>query len=164
MTDLKEKPLPALLIREMQPNDRGFIAHSYLNTAQHCFAWRNMPGPAFRAFGSRLLDQLLARAQVLVMCAKDEPDKLFAFSIAERPFKDIEQIVLHFIFVRRSYHQRGLCGSLMRTLGYDANRRTPIFATHDNPAWYLLGSKYRSIYNPFFLWPEFQTDPKERAA
>jgi L-amino acid N-acyltransferase YncA len=159
--DLREarprQPLPPCVIREARPEDRGFIFGNYLKSAYSSFAYRNMPAPAFQHFAARLLEQLIERSQVLVVHRKDDENALLAFAVSERPFKGMSQIVLHFMYIKHDYREQGLGGAILKAIGHDPDK-TQLFATHMTSAWFHIGPKFGAIYNPFFLWPQFQTD------
>lgn len=163
--DLREarerQPLPPCVIREMRPEDRGFIFGNFLKSAHGAYAYRNMPLPAFQHFGAKLLDQLIERSQVLVVSEKADPDTLIGFAVAERPFRKMESIVLHFIYVKHDYRESGLGSALIKALGHDG-KNTQLFATHMTVAWFHVGPRFGAVHNPFFLWEQFHAD-KEHA-
>jgi hypothetical protein len=154
------EPLPQCVIREARTEDRGFMFANYLSSAHGSFAYRNMPRPAFDHYGSRLLEELLDRCQPLVVERKDSPGELIAFSVSERPLRNLDHIVLHFLYIKYAYRQQRLGAAVIKTLGHDP-KRTQLFCTHMTTAWWFVGPKFGAIYNPFYLFPQFHTD-KER--
>lgn len=166
--DLREErprqPLPPCVIREMRPEDRGFVFGNYLKSAGNAYAYRNMPKPAFDHYGSRMLEELIQRSQTLVVSRKEEPDELIAFAVSERPFRSLDQIVLHFAYIKHDFREQGLGTALVKTIGHDPRRGTQLFATHMTTAWFHIGPKFGALYNPFYLWTQFHHDKKEPPA
>ncbi len=157
---VKRKPLPACVIREMVPSDRDLIFGTYLKHGHNCYAYRNMTRPAFANYGARLLEQLIGRSQVLVAEAKDGGE-LLGFAITERPFKNLDHVVLHFVYVKAEYRMNRLCSKLIEVAKGREKAKTTLFATHMNPTWWLLSRVLPNIYNPFLLFPEYHTDRKD---
>lgn len=158
----ERKPLPPCVIREARPEDRGMIFGMFLKSAHSGFVYRSMAEPAFKNYGARLLETLINRSQVITVSKKGDADTLLGFAIAERPFKHLGHIVLHFIYIKYDYRQQGLGSAMIKALGHDG-KNTTLFATHMNPAWFLIGPKFGAVYNPFLLWPEFHTNKEEAA-
>lgn len=157
----KRLPLPPCMIREMNEADRDFVFGTYTKHGHGAFAFRNMTDAAFANYGSRLLDQVIKRSQVLVAENTDD-GSLIAFSIAERPFKNIDQVVLHFVYVKAAYRQNRLCSKMIEVVKGLNRPRAQLFTTHMNPTWWLLSRAIPNIYNPFLLFPEFQTERKDK--
>lgn len=156
----KRLPLPQCVIREMVETDRDLVFGTYLKHAFNCFAFRNMKQAAFANYGARLLEKLLKRSTVFV--AESRVDgALLGYAICERPFSNIEHVVLHFVYVKDRYRQNRLCAKLIEVVkGIDPAKST-LFTTHMNPTWWLLSKYITNVYNPFLLCPEYQTDRKE---
>lgn len=157
---VKRKPLPPCVIREMVPSDRDLIFGTYLKHGHNCYAFRNMTRPAFANYGARLLEQLLERSTTFVAEAK-EGGELLGYAIAERPFKRVEHVVLHFAYVKAEYRMNRLCSKFLEVVRGITPAKATIFATHMNPTWWILTRVIPNIYNPFLLFPEFQTDRKD---
>lgn len=157
------QPLPPCVIREALPSDRGFIFANFLKSANSAFAYRSMMRAAFDHYASRMLEGLLDRSQALVVSTKADPDTLIAFAVHERPFRSLDTIVLHFIYVIYDYREQGLASAVVKAIGHDP-RKTQLFSTHMTTAWFHIGPKFGAIHNPFFLWPQFHHEKKESAA
>lgn len=157
----KRVPLPPCIIREMAETDRDLIFGTYLKHGHNCFAFRNMTDSAFANYGARLLEQLISRSNVWVAESKVDGE-LLGYAIAERPFKNLDHVVLHFAYVKDRYRQNRLCAKLVEVVkGLDPAKAT-LFTTHMNPTWWLLTKFIPNVYNPFLLCKEYQTDRKEK--
>lgn len=154
---VKRKPLPPCVIREMVPTDRDLIFGTYLKHGHNCYGFRNMTRPAFANYGARLLEELIERSTTFVAEAKDGGE-LLGYAIAERPFKRIDHVVLHFTYVKAEYRMNRLCSKLLEVVKGIDPAKTTLFATHMNPTWWILTRVVPNIYNPFLLCKQYQTE------
>lgn len=131
-------------IRTFQEEDRSFILDSFLKSfhRESTFARNIRSEDYFKAHRS-IAEALLEESQVLVACDKEDPDLIFGYFIFNP-----EEMVAHYIFVKKAFRDCGIARALFKESGL--SKEGEITFTHWTKVMGSLVYKFPAIrYNPY---------------
>ena len=142
-------------IREYRASDVVFIANSWLKSLRSSLAYSGVPNDIYYQMHHRLLEHLIPRSTVLVLCNMEDPDQIVAWACMER---EPDIFLLHYVYVKHSLRKNGFMSLLLR----EALSREDVkfkFCTHMTPAFDALRPRHRGwIYNPYALYTRLPGD------
>lgn len=133
-----------ITIRGFRPGDLPFIMHSWLNNyvSSRACPFRSVAKGRIRAGHRPFVEQIVARAPVLVATIEDVDDSILGWVCAEAPG------ILHYVYVKEAHRNAGV-GQLL--LGAAAKRVGEFrYASHDTLGWhrYCHRRRIELAYSP----------------
>lgn len=123
-----------LTIRKMEEGDRPFIYGTMLRGLYHgCDLYNEIEPNAFYDNYGKIIDKLLATADVQVSCLTDTPDVILGYSIRRGE-------ILDWVFVKKAWRNYGIGRSLTSEIST---------CTHLTNVGLSIKKKKNIIYNPF---------------
>jgi hypothetical protein len=124
-----------------------FIFNSWLKSYRNANACKSISNPVYFDFQHKLIEKILKRSQVEMLCSPDDPTQVYGYIVSER----IEGvIVLHYCYVKYAFRGIGLCSMLMQHIKLD--KQAGGFYTHDTHAIVKVLGKSNFVYNPYLAY------------
>jgi len=143
-------------IREGRSSDMAFVTNSWLKSFRSSGLFCQLvPNDIYYQQHHKILEHLIPRGLLLVLCNLEDPDQILAWALAE---KQSDILILHYVYVKHSLRKNGLMNAL---LGELEKHEKPAFkfTTHMTSSWDELNPKRRGwIYNPYCLFSSLPTD------
>lgn len=138
-------------IRPAVGNDLNFIYSTWLNSYRHASRLgSSMRKSVFFKEYYGVLDDILARAKVLVACLPEEPTVILAFFVYEHR-NHPELSIIHYAFTKESFRSLGIQRSLVKEARLGEGE--PVFHTHETrDSENFFDGNPCLIYNPFLLF------------
>lgn len=96
-------------IRSAGPDDEALIYATFLQGLYHGNGWYNkIDKTVFFANYHQVIEALLSRAVVKVVCLADEPDVVLGYAIVSP-----DQTALHWVFVKKAWRKMGIARQLV---------------------------------------------------
>jgi hypothetical protein len=131
-------------IRSATEADVPFIFNSWLKSYKGSSAVRNVSAPVYFDFHHKLIEKLLQRSQVHVLCSPDDSSQVFGYIVAEQ----VEGVqVIHYAYVKYAFRGMGLCSMLAKHAGLD--KQIGGFYTHETHSTLKLLNGSKFVYNPY---------------
>lgn len=162
-------------LRHAERSDLHLILNSWLESFRKADLIKGVPNRVYFPTHHKILDQLLQRCAVIVMCSDEDPKHILGWCCAE--LMD-NALVIHYTYVKNKFRKMGLAKRMWkRMIESEPQRPAAIIATHRTPAGaaviknYIESVKEMSederakwdfpvIYNPYLL---FMTLPEDWA-
>lgn len=126
----------------MKDQDKNFILATFLRGLYYGDSWfSSIPKQIFMANYKVVAEALLNnnRCAVKIACLKEDPDVILGYSILSANYQ-----VIHWVFVKNSWRQKGIAKSLLP--------QHPEAVTHLTKLGQKLLLKFEStVFNPFIL-------------
>jgi hypothetical protein len=111
-----------------------------------------IPHTVFYSWYHKVIDELLPRCQVIVLCSVDRPDQIFGWMVAEK----VQGLhVIHYIYVKGPFQKLGAASKLVETFLGGEEDPVVVITHMTGPARWVLehtGLKKKWVYNPFWLF------------
>lgn len=134
-------------IRNATEADVPFIFNSWLKSYRSSNSVKNISNPVYFEFQHKVIEKLLTRSQVYMLCASDDPSQVYGYLVCE----EIEQVpVLHYCYVKYAFRGMKLCSMLMKHAKLDKQRGG--FYTYETHAITKLLGKSAFVYNPYLAY------------
>lgn len=130
-------------IRTANESDVPFIFNSWLKSYRSSNAAKNISNPVYFDFHHKLLENILQRSNVLVLCDTADTAQVFGYIVAQ----DLDGVkVLHYAYVKFAFRGMGLANMLLTEAGL--SKQVGGFYTHETGVGQkLVGDKF--VYNPY---------------
>jgi len=143
-------------IREGRSTDIPFVTNSWLKSfrANGTFS-QLVPNDIYYQQHHKILESIIPRGLLLVLCSMDDPDQILGWALTERQ-GDI--LILHYVYVKHSLRRNGLMDTLLTEI---ERHEKPAFkfTTHMTATWDELNPKRKGwIYNPYALFSSLPED------
>lgn len=132
-------------LRLYLPTDSGLVIKTWMDHCRSMAPFKSMPREAIKAH-THLMEELVARHRPMMICGSEEDSVLVKGWICA----DTERHVLHFLYVRNAWRQRGIGTALMR-VNFPGFRRRPIYHTHPGRSVKHLRQKWMLVHNPYLV-------------
>lgn len=143
-------------IRQAKKSDIPFITNSWLHSFRNGPFVRGCPNRVYYYYQHKILEELLPRGVVLVVCNAQDPDQILGWCCAET-FKSA--LVLHYIYIKHPFRGWKLANKLINFL-LEAEKPPAVFYTHKTRAMYGVEEKLKQknwLYNPYLLYTTLPT-------
>ena len=150
----KPNQLP-IKIRPANEEDVAFIFNSWLKSFRSSPFARVLSNEIYFAGHHKLIEKVLRRSQVSVVCNVDDSSQIFGYSVTERI---TGVLVIHYIYVKDSYRNMGIANTLLQNAGHD-KRNFSCYTHHTKPC-DLIASRYSLLYQPYAFFLEGETSDK----
>lgn len=129
-------------IREAVEADIPFIFNSWLKSYRGSAATKTISNAVYYQFQHKLIESLLRRCTVLVLCEAGDTNQLLGYLV----FETVEGIpVLHYCYIKHSFRKLSLCNKLLQQIDLSKGA----FYTHETPNSMRMCAKKGLIYNPY---------------
>lgn len=162
-----------LQIRYAGKDDVAFITNSWLKSYRESHSVDSIPNRVYYWYHHKILEQLLARSAVVVLCNEEDPDQILAWACVEKLVDKV--LVIHYLYVKHAFRKQGLARRLMGFL-FDKEKPSAMFVTHWTRA--AAGIEYHFkrqlkvetfhlpseqgplpvVYNPYLLYHKLPED------
>lgn len=136
-----------LLIRHAHKGDVPFITSSWLRSFRDGDMVEGVPNQVYFYWHHKVLENVLSRATVMILCLPDSPDVILAWFCFEATEGGL---IAHYIYTKNSFRKAGLAKKLYDFVLAEESP-SQIFATHRvNP----IGREFRKkniLYNPYLI-------------
>lgn len=132
-------------IRAAVPGDLPHIYATWLQSFEKATKALQMTRSLYFSEYHRVVEGLLKRATVLVVCPEDEPAQVCGYLV----FEPGPVVILHWAYVKQVYRRMGLFRRLL--LAAQVSGETPFFYTHKTHVTQGV-LKNRGVYNPLLLY------------
>lgn len=133
-------------IRSATEADVPFIFNSWLKSYRGSNAAKNISNPVYFEFHHKLIEGLLKRSQVHVLCSPEDSSQVFGYLVHE--VVD-EVIVLHYVYIKYAFRGMKLCSLLLKHANIDASKGG--FYTHDTHSSSKLLKNSKFVFNPYLV-------------
>jgi GNAT superfamily N-acetyltransferase len=111
MTDVR--PLAeVLLVRDAAPEDRGYVARSWMETYRNSPLAKSLGGAAYSFGWGRVVTKHLDASRCEVACLKDDPRAIVGFIVYELPTQ-AAAFKVHYLCVRDTWRRQGVASMLV---------------------------------------------------
>jgi ribosomal protein S18 acetylase RimI-like enzyme len=136
------------ILRPPQKNDINFIFNSWLKSFIDS-PDNPIKGNAYYSYQHLLINSILSRAEVSILCNPDDLEQIFGFIVYEM-INNI--VVVHWLHVKYSFRQLGFARYIITAILNLAESRgifNPVITiTHRGLSYKHLKDKFKHIYNP----------------
>ncbi len=143
-------------LREGRSSDIPFVTNSWLKSlrAGGLFT-QGVPNDIYYQMHHKLLETLIPRSLLVVLCNLDDPDQIIGWACVER---EPQILMLHYVYVKHSLRRNGFMNLLLDEVLKREDVRFK-FTTHMTAMWDALRPKDRGwIYNPYALFTGLPED------
>jgi ribosomal protein S18 acetylase RimI-like enzyme len=131
-------------IRSAIEADVPFIFNSWLKSYRGANSVKCVGNPVYFEFQHKVIERLLQRSQVYVLCSPEDSSQVFGYVVCEH----VEDIpVLHYVYVKYAFRGMGLCSMLLNHA--KLNKQVGGFYTHDTHSATKLLKNSKFVYNPY---------------
>lgn len=123
-----------LLLRLGTDEDVPLIANSWLKSYRHSFECAGVPNHLFYKHHHKLLQDLIPRSAVVVLCNPEHPDHILGYIVYE---KMSGCMVIHYCYIKQVFRRRGLARKMVEAIlelefvhPKDNNWGTTVIHTH----------------------------------
>ncbi len=134
-------------IREYQPSDFNFIAHSFLRSQRGSREARAMIDSVYYPAFKERLETMLRISKVHVICAEADLDQIAGYLLTS---KIADWDVLHYVYVKHPFRRLGLAKDALTHVLKGFGER-PTICTHLPKNWPSLAEKYKLIFDPKYV-------------
>lgn len=146
---------PELTIRRARRKDLHFLTSSWLDNYRHNgVASKHIPNSIFYFTHHKIIEDLLSRATILVLCDSKDEDSIVGWVCSE--VMD-GALVVHYAYIKYRYRNKGLLRQLMGVL-QEKLMPAAIFYTHTTGPWERIAKTHGWIYNPYLLFQGLPDD------
>lgn len=134
-------------IRQYQPSDFNFIAHSFLRSQRGSREARHMIDSVYYPAYKERLETMLRISDVYVVCAEADTDQIAGYLVTS---KIGDWDVVHYLYVKHPFRRMGIARDAL-------NHVLPLFGqamticTHLPKNWPVLAAKYKLIFDPQYV-------------
>lgn len=148
----QKKPLPQeLLMRTMNQDDLPFFIDTYINAIYfNSYVFQDVRHKIFEASRKPILKELLNKSKVVVLCHENEPTEIVGWIMWDHWETTL---VVHFIYVKSMYRNKGFARALLDETGYEIGKRAIWCSSWSNSVskkW-SLNRRYKLYYYPDIL-------------
>ena len=140
-----------LLIRQAMSGDANLIINSWLASFRDGDMVQGVPNQIYYNRHHKVVESILSRATVTVLCDQSAPEVIFAWICWEN-FEN--GIVIHYAYVKQEFRNARLMSRLIEAI-FDSEEPSVVFCTHRVKP---MGFEFRKrgwIYNPYLLAKDF---------
>lgn len=131
-------------IRNATEADVPFIFNSWLKSYRNSNFAKNVSNPVYFDFHHKVIEKILQRAQVLILCSPDDSTQVFGFLVNET----VDSVpVVHYAYVKYAFRGMGLCSMLLKHAGL--SKQSGGFYTHENHSTLKIVTGSKFVYNPY---------------
>lgn len=143
-------------LREGRSSDIAFVTNSWLKSMRAGGMFTSgVPNDIYYQMHHKLLETLIPRSLLLVLCNMDDPDQIIGWACVER---QPQILMLHYVYVKHSLRKQGFMKLLLEELLAHEDVRFK-FTTHMTTAWDAMRPKDQGwIYNPYALFTALPED------
>lgn len=145
MTETSKSSLKSQVqIRSATESDVAFVFNSWLKSYRNSNSCKSISNPVYFDFQHKVIEKLLARCVVLVVCEATDPSQIYGYIV----YESVEGIpILHYAYVKHAFRGMGICSMLFAEA--QLNKDTGGFYTHETPSAMKLLVKSKFVYNPY---------------
>jgi len=158
--DVEEIQAPPHVVRMAKEQDINFILSSWMKSYRKTVLIRDDRGEPWNHSRpckdedyyngmQRLIAHLAQRSLVLIACAADDPDTIYAWVCVDE-HRPRGALVVHYIYCKSPYRQFGFATELMRRAGYQIGDE--IIATCWTGSAHHMKARVKITYNPYLLF------------
>jgi len=136
-----------LLIRTAQRADASFIIHSWLTSFREGDWVEGVPNQVYFHAHHKVVESILTRATVLVLCLPDAPEVMFGWICVEACENGL---IIHYLYVKNEFRKNRLASKLLNEV-LEAEKPDVVFCTHRVRPMGFEFKKRGYIYNPYLL-------------
>lgn len=136
---------PLWNLRPAADSDIPFILSSWLHGYRKASVTSGISNTIYFKSHEALLKNLLRVSNIVVACAKDNPDQIFGYVVSEY---DGISLTVHWLYIKQPFRGLGMARSLMGVIR-DTTYQVEWHTSRTRPSG-LLGPV--SVYNPYLLY------------
>lgn len=136
-----------LLVRTAGKEDASFIIHSWLTSFREGDWVEGVPNQVYYHSHHKVVESILSRATVLVLCLPDAPEVMFGWICVEGCENGV---ILHYLYVKHEFRGNRMASRLLKEV-LDAEAPAVVFCTHRVKPMGFEFKKRGYIYNPYLL-------------
>lgn len=102
-----------MLIRPMERSDLPLVTNNWLESARKCYHVKGIPNDTYYPHTHRIIQVLLSRGGVFVMCDPEDPYTVYGWICAE---VINNHLLIHYVYVKRRFRKYGVGKALMRAV------------------------------------------------
>lgn len=130
---------PGICLRPGREGDLPLVYHSWLHTLREASPWDVLSRTVYFRGQHAVIENILARAGLVVAALEDDPDQILGYAVAEPG-------VLHWVYVKSLFRRYGVARALLAELDLPS----PVVYTHKTK-WCARLFK-NGVYDPFKAW------------
>lgn len=138
-------------VRTATEADVPFIFNSWLRSFKAA-APRSLTPVVYFDFQHKLIQSILRRSSVSMLCSPDDSQQLFGYLVHET----IDNVpVLHYAYIKHDFRQLGLLNSLLAHAG--VSKDSGAYYTHETNSTFKVRNSYKLlVYNPYLAHGELK--------
>ncbi len=156
-TAMKINPPPAaptitVHFRPYLPSDKAFIYDTWAQSYRHCSldSETQCDPEIYKIEIRHRMDRLIPRSNVIIGCDPDKTDVIRCYVVFEKPKRETQLPVLHYMLVRTELQNRGLGRRMVELVRKSAFvEESFIYASHWTRAMRYIGPNYGVLRNNF---------------
>ena len=142
----------SLLIRSAAKADVSFIIHSWLHSFREGDMVEGVPNQVYFHNHHKVIESILKRATVLVLCLPEDPNVILAWICVEAHENGL---VIHYLYVKNEFRKNRLGSKLLAEV-LTSEAPPVVFCTHRVRPMGVEFRKRGYIYNPYMLAKDTQ--------
>lgn len=139
---------PRIHLRPPEAGDLPFIFNSFLKSYRDSSAVSGIPNSIYYKEMHAIVERMLTRSNVVIVCDPGEPGIVFGYGVAEVVKDDL---ILHWLYVKHSFRNFGLAKEIEREL-LKLPHTAVKYSCRTGSTGPLLKKRPTYIYDPFSLW------------
>lgn len=147
-----------LLVRKAKAMDIPFLTNSWLESFREGHMVSCIPNRVYYAHHHSVIEQVMSKATVLVVCPETDPDIILAWMCFEKT--DVG-LVIHYAYTKRSFRRQGFCKRIYDFI-LEEEKPELLMASHLTQVGRRLLEKIDGIYNPYILFMDLPKDWQKR--
>lgn len=130
------------MVRNIHRDDVPFVTNSWLKSFRESPENKQVKSTFYFADGHKLLEEIIPRSVVLVVCDRQDPHQILGYACYEM-FDTA--LILHYIYIKHTFRSMGIASTLMR---YAVGAEAPpaLFYTHMTRKFRRMADKKEGWY------------------
>lgn len=141
-------------IRRATKRDIPFITNSWLRSLRNAPQVQGIPNNTYYYQHHKLLEQLIPRSVVLVICNENDEDQILGWCCAE--VVDTA-LVVHYVYIKHPFRKLGLATRLVKLLE-ESEQPPAIMHTHMTEIGRRIVKEKDWVFNPYLAWTKLPED------
>jgi hypothetical protein len=139
--------MPHALLRDATEADVSFIFNSWLKSYLGSTATKGIPGPVYFDAHHKVIEALLVKCKVTVLCDAKDNSQIFGYLV----YEVVDEVpVVHYAYIKHVYRKLGLLKMLLSDA--KLGKETSLFYSHNTDVAYKISKNTKWIYNPYLAY------------
>ncbi len=136
-----------LAFRQAGEQDISFLFNSWMTSYRQAPSLQRVAQPFYFNGQHKLIERILAQAQVLLVVDKDTPNNIYSYIVYER----VEGVfVLHYAYTKQTFRKLNLFRKLLAEAGH--TQEVAGLYTHESKISKYVGDHVNMFFNPYILF------------